>query len=205
MKPVELIFQTFENQNPDPKGELFFVNNFTLLVAIVMSAQMTDVGVNKITRNLFLEYAKPIDFIQLGVDGIAEKIKSINYYKTKAKNIYNLSIILSQKEIPDSFEELIKLPGVGRKTANVFLNAAFKKNTIGVDTHVMRVSKRIGITNKETPEEVEKDLLKKIPEKYLLRAHHWLVLHGRYVCKAKGPMCNKCILKNQCRYGKKES
>lgn len=205
MKLINDIFESFHKDNPSPVGELNFVNEFTLLVAIVLSAQMTDIGVNKATLNLFKTCQTPDDFVNLGLDGITEHIKSINYYKTKAKHVFELSKILQNKPISKEFDELIKLPGVGRKTANVFLNSAFNLPHIGVDTHVARLSQRLGITKEKDPIKIEKDLLKKIPKQYVLNAHKWLVLHGRYICKAQKPKCGECILKDNCKYNKEKN
>ncbi len=203
MKLIEKIFTTFNEQNPNPVGELFFINDFTLLVAIVLSAQMTDVGVNKVTTKLFLNCKTPADFINLGIDKLTESLSSINYYKTKAKHVFELSKILNEKSIPNNFDELINLPGVGQKTANVFLNAAFHMPYIGVDTHVARVSQRLGITTENNLLKIEKDLMKKIPKEYILNAHKWLVLHGRYICKATKPKCSECLVKEYCKYKNK--
>ncbi len=210
MKPEEInaIFQEFYNRDPVPKTELIFTNNFTLLVAVVLSAQATDKAVNKATSKLFENYDKPEKILALGVDGLIEYIKSIGLYKTKARNIIALSKLLVEEhnsEVPESFEDLIKLPGVGRKTANVVLNCAFQHHTIPVDTHVFRVARRIGLSNGKNPEEIEKDLLAIVPKKWLYGAHHWFILHGRYICIARKPLCSKCFLTKYCKFFKENN
>ncbi|MEY3197280.1 MAG: hypothetical protein RLZZ59_651 [Pseudomonadota bacterium] len=200
---IDNIFRIFQKSNPDPKTELEYSNNFTLLVAVILSAQATDKGVNKITPPLFKNYDTPQKIIALGVDGLKEYIKSINYYNTKAKNIVAASEILVSKYnsiVPDNLEDLITLPGVGRKTANVVLNCAFGISAIPVDTHILRVSQRIGLSSGKIPDKVEQDLLKRIDEKWLPKAHHWLVLHGRYICKARKPLCEDCPINKFCDY-----
>ncbi len=200
---IEAIFAAFEKNNPEPKGELEHVNLFTLLVAVVLSAQATDKGVNKATKTLFAIANSPEKMIVLGLDGIIEHIKSIGLYRNKAKNILALSKILVEKfnsKVPDNRKALESLPGVGRKTANVVLNIGFHQPTIAVDTHLFRVSNRTGLAVGKNPLEVEEILLEVIPKKYLLRAHHWLILHGRYVCKAKKPDCPNCIINQWCKY-----
>jgi endonuclease-3 len=199
-KNVVEIFNKFLQHNEDPKGELFYINNFTLLIAVVMSAQMTDAGLNKVTKDFFQKYNTPQLIVELGLDKLTEAIKSINYYKTKAKNVYKLSQILLNSEIPSTQEGLLKLPGVGIKTANVFLNAAFNLPKIGVDTHVARVSQRLGFTKNTDVLKIEQDLYKIIPQEFILKSHKWLILHGRYICKAKNPQCQKCFLKENCKY-----
>jgi len=200
------MFEIFEKNNPEPKGELDYVNNFTLLVAVVLSAQATDKGVNKATKALFEIADTPEKMLALGQDGITEYIKSIGLYRNKAKNVFALSQLLIEKfnsKIPTTKEQLETLPGVGRKTANVVLNIAFGEHTIGVDTHLFRVSNRTGLAPGKNPLEVEKLLEKIIPEQYLLHAHHWLILHGRYICKARSPNCKNCIISSICRYQEK--
>jgi len=200
------MFEIFEENNPKPKGELDYVNNFTLLVAVVLSAQATDKGVNKATKTLFEIADTPEKMLALGQDGITEYIKSIGLYRNKAKNVFALSKLLIEKfnsKIPATREQLETLPGVGRKTANVVLNIAFAEHTIGVDTHLFRVSNRTGLAPGKTPLEVEKLLEKTIPKQYLLHAHHWLILHGRYICKARSPNCKNCIISSICRYQEK--
>lgn len=200
---VEAIFGAFAAANPEPKGELDYVNPFTLLVAVVLSAQATDAGVNRATPALFAVADTPEKMIRLGVAGIEDKIKTIGLYRGKAKNVFALSQILVEKyggEVPQTREALEELPGVGRKTANVVLNIAFRQPTIAVDTHLFRVGNRTGLAPGKTPLEVELNLLKVVPEHYLLHAHHWLILHGRYVCKARKPECWRCIIREWCRF-----
>ena len=200
---VEAIFGAFAAANPEPKGELEYVNAFTLLVAVVLSAQATDTGVNKATRALFAIADTPEKMAGLGVEGIETYIKTIGLFRGKAKNVHALSQILIAKhgsEVPQTREELEALPGVGRKTANVVLNIFFKQPTIAVDTHLFRVGNRTGLAPGKTPLEVELALLKVVPENYLLHAHHWLILHGRYVCKARTPECYRCIIRDWCRF-----
>lgn len=205
MKPaaIEQFFARLQKQNPEPKGELEYTNTYTLLVAVVLSAQATDTGVNKATRPLFKIIKTPKDMVYLGEGALREYIKSVGLYKTKAKNVIALSEILIKDhggKVPRTREELVKLPGVGRKTANVVLNIAFGEPTIAVDTHLFRLGNRTGLAAGKTPEEVEKKLLKAVPEKYLRHAHHWLILHGRYVCKARKPDCPKCIVQDLCAF-----
>ena len=190
----------------NPKTSLKFRNKFTLLTSVVLSAQCTDVNVNNVTKNIYNRYYSPEHFVNLGINKIKKLIKSIGLFNNKAKNLYNLSKILLEKyngKIPNNFEELILLPGVGRKTANVILNAAFNKPTIAVDTHVFRVSNRTGLTNGKNPEQVENQLLQIIPIKHLKKAHHLILLHGRYTCKARNPLCKKCVINKICLYKEK--
>ena len=200
-KNIKEIFLRFEKNNPSPKGELIYISPYTLLVAVVLSAQATDISVNKATKNLFRLAKTPLEMLSLGEQKVIENIKSIGLYKNKAKNIKNLSKILIEKfngQVPKSLEELKTLPGVGRKTANVVLNMAFGFPTIAVDTHVFRVSNRTKIAPGKNVDEVEDLLLKRIPEEYLLYAHHWLILHGRYICKARKPLCEQCSILDLC-------
>ncbi|WP_439652010.1 endonuclease III [Pelagibacterium xiamenense] len=200
---IEAMFAAFAARDPEPKGELEYVNLFTLLVAVVLSAQATDVGVNKATRPLFKVADTPEKMVALGEDGIKDYIKTIGLYRNKAKNVYALSQALIDKhesEVPDSREALEALPGVGRKTANVVLNIGFGQPTIAVDTHLFRVGNRTLLAPGKTPLEVEKKLEKRVPKPYLLHAHHWLILHGRYICKARKPACDRCIISQWCRY-----
>jgi endonuclease-3 len=200
---VEAIFGAFAAANPEPKGELDYRNPFTLLVAVVLSAQATDAGVNKATPALFAVADTPEKMLALGVEGIEERIKTIGLYRGKAKNVFALSRILVERfnsEVPADREALESLPGVGRKTANVVLNIAFRQPTIAVDTHLFRVANRTGLAPGKTPLEVELGLLKVVPEPYLLHAHHWLILHGRYVCKARKPECWHCLIRAWCRF-----
>jgi len=199
---INSIFEIFYAGEPEPKTELVAPNEFTLLVAIVLSAQATDVGVNKATPALFKVADTPKKMAALGVDKLKTYIKTIGLFNSKAKNVIALSEMLIEKNsiIPDTVEELQELPGVGRKTANVFLNCARKKPTMGVDTHVQRVSNRIGLVKSKNPLQTEKQLLKNIPDKWKLHAHHWLILHGRYVCKARKPDCSKCAILDFCKF-----
>ena len=202
-KNIKKIFEIFKDNNPEPKGELIYSSSYTLLVAVVLSAQATDVSVNKATKNLFKLAKTPKEMISIGEEKVIENIKSIGLYKNKAKNVVNLSKILLEKfngEVPRSLEELQSLPGVGRKTANVVLNMAFDIPTVAVDTHVFRVSNRTKIAVGKNVNEVELALLKNIPKKYLDHAHHWLILHGRYICKARKPLCDKCPILDLCPF-----
>ncbi|KAB2849456.1 MAG: endonuclease III [Hyphomicrobiaceae bacterium] len=198
---IEAIFARLAKANPEPKGELEHVNPFTLLVAVVLSAQSTDAGVNKATRALFAVAATPAKMAALGEERLRDYIKTIGLYRNKAKNVIALSRLLLERhggEVPASREALEALPGVGRKTANVVLNIAFEQPTIAVDTHLFRVANRLKLAPGETPLEVELGLLKAVPEKYLRHAHHWLILHGRYICAARRPKCEQCILEDLC-------
>ena len=203
---AQAIFERFAAASPEPKGELEYVNEFTLLVAVVLSAQATDVGVNKATRALFAIADTPEKMAALGEAALAEKIRTIGLYKTKAKNVIALSQALIRDhggQTPKTREGLIALPGVGGKTANVVLNIAFGQETIAVDTHVFRVSNRIPLAKGKNPIEVEVGLLRIVPAPYLRHAHHWLILHGRYTCKARAPLCRTCIILDLCRYDAK--
>ncbi len=201
--PVEEIFARFAAIEPEPKGELEHVNAYTLLVAVVLSAQATDVGVNKATRALFRLADTPGKMLALGEERVRDLVKTIGLFRNKAKNV----ILLSQKlvaehggEVPDDRAALEALPGVGRKTANVVLNMAFGHPTMAVDTHVFRVSHRLGLSSGKTPEAVERDLVRLVPARYGLHAHHWLILHGRYTCKARNPACERCPVQELCRF-----
>ena len=196
------IFSRFRDNIPEPKGELEHVNAFTLLVAVVLSAQATDVGVNKATRALFQIADMPEKMLALGQDSVGEYIKTIGLWRNKAKNVIALSEALIRDhsgEVPDNREDLVKLPGVGRKTANVVLSMAFGQATMAVDTHIFRLANRIGMAPGKTPDEVEQKLLKVLPEEFLFHAHHWLILHGRYVCKARKPECEVCLIADLCK------
>lgn len=203
---INEIFTIFAEANPEPKTELVAPNEFTLLVAIILSAQATDISVNKATKPLFKIADNPKKIHDLGEENLKKYIKTIGLYNSKAKNIILLTkILLAQNNIiPDNVAELEKLPGVGRKTANVFLNCARNKPIIGIDTHVQRVSNRIGLVKSKTTLETERQLMKKIPKNWLLHAHHWLILHGRYVCKARKPLCPNCQIISLCKYKNKE-
>jgi len=198
---IQLVYERFKQANPDPRGELHWKNVYTLLVAVVLSAQATDVGVNKATSVLFELVDTPEKMIALGEDALKNYIKTINLYPTKAKRIIALSKILieqHQSKVPHSREALEQLPGVGRKTANVVLNMGFGEPTIAVDTHILRTAPRIGLSRGTTPLEVEQDLLQVTPPSFLLDAHHWILLHGRYVCKARNPACDHCLIADIC-------
>jgi endonuclease-3 len=199
---VAEIFQRFAEAKPEPKGELEYVNPYTLLVAVVLSAQATDASVNKATRSLFKVADTPKKMVALGFDDLQERIKTIGLYRNKAKNVIALSEKLLAEhggKVPAVREALEALPGVGRKTANVVLNIAFGEPTLAVDTHVFRVAHRLDLAYGRTPEEVEQGLLAVIPEKYLHHAHHWLILHGRYVCQARRPRCDACVVCDLCK------
>ena len=197
------MFARFQARDPEPKGELESVNTFTLLVAVVLSAQATDAGVNKATRALFAIADTPAKMLALGEERVSDHIKTIGLYRTKAKNVIGLSRMLVEQhggEVPDDRAALEALPGVGRKTANVVLNIAFGHPTIAVDTHIFRIGNRTGLAPGKTVDAVEKELNRIIPPKYMLHAHHWLILHGRYVCKARKPDCAVCLINDLCRY-----
>jgi len=200
---VDTFFRRLAAKNPDPRGELDFINPYTLLVAVVLSAQATDVSVNKATGPLFKIADSPRKMLALGEARLKDYVRTIGLYNTKAKNIIRLSEILLRDhggEVPRDREALQKLPGVGRKTANVVLNVAFGQPTMAVDTHIFRLCNRTGLAPGKTPDAVEQALEKRVPDKWKLHAHHWLILHGRYVCKARKPDCPACILKDLCRY-----
>jgi endonuclease-3 len=199
---VHEIFRRFAVQRPEPKGELEHVNAFTLLVAVVLSAQATDAGVNKATRPLFRIADTPQKMLALGEAKLGDYIRTIGLWRNKAKNVIALCETLIRDhggEVPASREELTKLPGVGRKTANVVLNMAFGQPTMAVDTHIFRIGNRIGLAPGKTPEEVEEGLVRIIPDEYMRHAHHWLILHGRYVCKARKPDCPLCVIADLCK------
>jgi endonuclease-3 len=205
LKPqmVEDMFRRFQAAEPEPKGELNSVNTFTFLVAVVLSAQATDTGVNKATGGLFAVADTPAKMAALGVEKLQGYIKTIGLYRAKAKNVIALSQALLDRhggEVPGTRAELEALPGVGRKTANVVLNACFGQPTIAVDTHLFRLGNRIGLAPGKTPLEVETRLLKAIPPAYLKHAHHWLILHGRYLCKARKPECWRCPIADLCAF-----
>ena len=205
MKKQDIIefFKRLKAANPDPEGELDYVNDYTLLIAVVLSAQATDVGVNKATKELFKIVDTPEAMVALGLEGLIQHIKTIGLYNSKAKNVIALSEILIEQhnsQVPQTREELVKLPGVGRKTANAVLNIAFGQSTIAVDTHIFRLSNRTGLAPAPTVEKVEAKLEKVIPDIYKRDSHHWLILHGRYVCKARKPDCAACIVYDLCGY-----
>lgn len=199
---IEEIFRRFSIQRPEPKGELEHVNAFTLLVAVVLSAQATDAGVNKATRGLFAAADTPQKMLALGEETVGNHIRTIGLWRNKAKNVIALSQALLRDfdgEVPASRDELVTLPGVGRKTANVVLNMSFGHHTMAVDTHILRIGNRIGLAPGKTPEQVEDTLVRIIPDHYMLHAHHWLILHGRYVCKARKPDCPACVIADICK------
>ena len=201
------IFSRLRELNPNPDTELHYATPFELLVAVILSAQATDIGVNKATDKLYRVANTPEKIAALGVTGLKPYIKTIGLFNTKAKNIIKTCQILVDEhggEVPKTREELERLPGVGRKTANVILNTAFGEPTIAVDTHIFRVSNRTGIAKGKTPLEVEKRLLRLTPDEFKKNAHHWLILHGRYICKARKPLCGVCPIVEWCEYPRKE-
>lgn len=205
---IEHFFATLATANPQPQTELKYSSVFELLAAVLLSAQATDVSVNKATAKLFPVANTPEAIYALGVEGLSEYIKTIGLYNSKAKNVIEACRILIEKhgsQVPDNREDLEALPGVGRKTANVVLNTAFRQLAMAVDTHIFRVSNRTGIAPGKNVVEVEKKLLKFVPKDYLLDAHHWLILHGRYVCTARKPRCGACRIEDLCEYKAKTS
>ncbi len=200
------MFDRFSRANPEPEGELDYVNDFTLLVAVVLSAQATDIGVNRATKDLFRIADTPAKMLALGEERVRNHIRTIGLYRNKAKNVIALCEKLISEfhgAVPANRDLLETLPGVGRKTANVVMNIAFGEPTIAVDTHLFRVSNRTGLAPGKTPLDVELLLEKAIPKEHLLHAHHWLILHGRYICKARKPECGKCLIADLCRYDEK--
>ncbi|MFL6722694.1 MAG: endonuclease III [Sphingomicrobium sp.] len=196
-------FRRLAESNPAPETELEYVNPYTLLVAVALSAQATDVGVNKATRKLFAEVKTPEQMLELGEEGLKQQIKTIGLYNMKARNVMAAARILVEEfrgEVPQDREKLEKLPGVGRKTANVVLNVAFGQPTIAVDTHIFRVGNRTGLAPGKTPLAVELKLERSVPEPFVTHAHHWLILHGRYICKARTPECWRCPVADLCAY-----
>ncbi len=203
---IHEIFEILARERPEPKTELNYTNPFTLLCAVAFSAQSTDVGVNKATKALFEKYDNPQKMLELGEEGLGEYLKTIGLWRQKAKNAIAMSKILVEKfggEIPKTREELTTLPGVGRKTANVVMNEAFGEPTIAVDTHIFRVSNRTGLAKGKNPDEVEAGLEKIVPKEFKLGAHHWLILHGRYICIARKPKCNMCPIVHLCQFDEK--
>ncbi len=200
-KLVKTLFERFEQDKPDPRTELHFINPFTLVVAVALSAQTTDVAVNKATGPLFALASNPRDMLALGEERLMRMISSIGLYRNKAKNVMRLCEILLERfggEVPLNREDLVSLPGVGNKTASVVLNELDVEPAIAVDTHVFRVGHRLGLVRANTPDKVEKQLMALIPRHWLTRAHHWLILHGRYVCVARKPKCSICIVRDLC-------
>jgi len=209
MKSVEVssLFKNLSKVIKNPKSDLAYKNKFTLLVSVVLSAQCTDVNVNNVTKNLYKKYNKPEHFVKLGRKRIEVLIKKINFFRNKAKSVYLLSKQLIEShnaEVPKNFEKLIALPGVGRKTASVVLNEGFGMPTIAVDTHVFRVSNRTGLAYGKNPDEVQQNLYKVVPKKYLKKAGHTILLHGRYTCKARKPLCKICVIRKYCKFKNKE-
>ena len=205
-KAIRQVFNRLKKQNPEPTTELNYKSTFELLVAVILSAQATDISVNKATKDLFKTANTPTKILNLGEAKLKSYIKSIGLFNTKTVNVIKTCKILKEQfksKVPTTRKELESLPGVGRKTANVILNTAFGENTIAIDTHIFRVSQRIGLAKGKTPLDIEKQLLKVIPEKFLKDAHHWLILHGRYTCKAQKPQCQDCIIKDLCEYKEK--
>ena len=200
---AEEIFSRLSKANPSPRGELDHVNPYTLLVAVVLSAQATDKGVNRATEKLFRKVTTPEQMLALGEEGLIEHIKTIGLFRAKARNVIKLSRDLIDKhagEVPQDRDALEELAGVGRKTANVVMNIAFGVPTIAVDTHVFRVSQRLGLAKGKTPLAIEEQLLKVVPQKFLQHAHHWLILHGRYTCVARKPKCPDCVVRDLCPF-----
>ena len=200
---IHEFFKRLEERDPDPQGELDYTNSYTLVVAVALSAQATDIGVNKATKDLFKIISTPQQMLDLGEDKLKGYIKTIGLFNTKAKNVIKAAQVLVDEfdgVVPQTREDLEKLPGVGRKTANVVLNIAFGHPTIAVDTHLFRVSNRTKMAPGKTPLEVEKKLIKKIPKEFLRHAHHWLILHGRYICKARTPSCPTCPVEDLCAF-----
>ena len=200
---IRALFERFKQANPEPKGELEHTNPFTLVVAVALSAQATDVSVNKATRELFRLADTPEKMVALGEYRVSDLIKTIGLFRTKAKNVIALSQLLIDKfggEVPQTREELVQLPGVGQKTANVVLNTAFGQSTIAVDTHIFRLSNRLGIAPGRTPVAVEKTLEAIIPDEFKRDSHHWLILHGRYICNARVPDCSHCVIADLCKF-----
>lgn len=203
LNDVDEFFARLSAADPEPKGELDYVNEFTLLVAVVLSAQATDVGVNRATKSLFKIADTPKKMLALGEAKVRDHIKTIGLYRNKAKNVISLCEMLIAdfaSEVPETRDDLIKLPGVGRKTANVVLNIAFGQPTMAVDTHIFRIGNRTGMAPGKTVEHVEDKLVKRIPAKWMVHGHHWLILHGRYVCKARKPECPDCTVADLCRF-----
>jgi endonuclease-3 len=202
------MFRRWHEDNPEPKTELAYTSPFELLIAVILSAQSTDVGVNKATAKLYAVANTPAAIYALGVEGLSEYIKTIGLYNSKAKNVIQtcrMLLELHAGEVPENREALEALPGVGRKTANVVLNTAFRQLTMAVDTHIFRVSNRTGLAPGKNVVEVEKALMKFVPKEYLLDSHHWLILHGRYVCQARKPRCGSCRVEDLCDYRFKTS
>jgi endonuclease-3 len=209
MKPREInsLFKNLSKVIKNPRSDLKYKNKFTLLLSVVLSAQCTDVNVNNVTKNIYPKYNKPEHFVKLGRKKTEKLIKSIGLFRNKAKSVYLLSKQLIEKhngKVPKNFDDLLALPGVGRKTANVVLNEGFGFSTIAVDTHIFRVSNRTGLAPGKNPDQVERALYNVVPKKYLKNSHHLLLLHGRYTCKSRTPSCKKCVIVKYCKYSQKE-
>ncbi len=205
-KAINEFFRRLQEQNPEPQSDLEWTNAYTLLVAVTLSAQSTDIGVNKATKELFKTTDTPEKMLELGLEGLKQHIKTIGLYNNKAKNIIAMASQLIEEhnsEVPNTRESLMKLPGVGRKTANVVLNIVFKQPTMAVDTHIFRIANRTNMAPGKTPDKVEQALLKVIPEEFALHAHHWLILQGRYICKSRAPLCAECIVQDLCDFKEK--
>jgi len=204
---INSLFKNLSRVIKNPKSDLKYKNKFTLLLSVVLSAQCTDVNVNNVTKNIYPKYNNPEHFVKLGRKKIEKIIKSIGLFRNKAKSVYLLSKQLIEKhngKVPKNFDDLLALPGVGRKTANVVLNEGFGFSTIAVDTHIFRVSNRTGLAPGKNPDQVERALYNVVPKKYLKDSHHLLLLHGRYTCKSRTPSCKKCIIVKYCKYSQKE-
>lgn len=200
---IQTFFTRLRADNPAPKSDLEYTNAYTLLVAVTLSAQATDEGVNRATKNLFPIVDTPQKMLDLGLDGLKDHIKTIGLYNTKAKNVIKMAELLIQRhggEVPNNRDDLVALPGVGRKTANVVLNIIFQQPTMAVDTHIFRVSNRTGLAPGKNVDAVEQALLKRVPKEFLLLAHHWLILLGRYTCKARKPLCANCLVADLCQF-----
>ena len=204
---INFLFKNLSKVIKNPKSDLKYKNKFTLLISVVLSAQCTDVNVNNVTKNIYPKYNEPEHFVKLGRKKIEKLIKSIGLFRNKAKSVYFLSKQLIEKhngKVPKNFDDLLALPGVGRKTANVVLNEGFGLPTIAVDTHIFRVSNRTGLAPGKNPDQVEQTLYKVVPKKYLKKAGHTLLLHGRYTCKARKPLCKICVIRKYCKFKNKE-
>ncbi len=206
-KQIHKFFSILQAENPEPKGELNYTNPYTLLVAVALSAQATDVGVNKATKELFKIVSTPQDMLNIGIDELISHIRTIGLYNAKAKNVMAAAQMLVDDfdgVVPQNREDLVRLPGVGRKTANVVLNIAFGQPTMAVDTHIFRLSNRTGLAMGKNVDAVEQQLIKRIPKEFMHHAHHWLILHGRYICKARKPECATCPVVDVCNYDQKQ-
>jgi len=204
---INSLFKNLSKVIKNPRSDLKYKNKFTLLLSVVLSAQCTDVNVNNVTKNIYPKYNKPEHFVKLGRKKTEKLIKSIGLFRNKAKSVYLLSKQLIEKhngKVPKNFDDLLALPGVGRKTANVILNEGFGFSTIAVDTHIFRVSNRTGLAPGKNPDQVERALYNVVPKKYLKDSHHLLLLHGRYTCKSRTPSCKKCVIVKYCKYSQKE-